>query len=263
MKRLLKRSMGFGAGGLVMLLFSAGICHGQGALGIIAAETSTDLPLKGVQTESLIQEQDLPNTEMPLGDSSKYTLGINDVIKIDVLRHPEVSGEYIINNEGKIQYEFVGDVKIIGLTKDEVSDNLIELLSKYVIDPEVTVKITGYNSKVVYVIGEVGNPGKIYMRGDTITVREALVQAGLPTLGASTRKCRLITPADKGNAQTKYVNVFSLIYEGDLRENIVMKPGDTLYIPATIMTKAMRVIAPIAQPVTTAAGAGSTVMTGF
>jgi len=206
----------------------------------------------------------IPSTsEQGIGDSSRYTLGTNDVIEVTVLRHPEFSNQFVINNEGKIQYDYLGDIKIAGMTKDELKTLLTQRLSEFIITPEVTVKIVAYNSKVVYVIGEVGTPGKIFMRGDTMTVREALVQAGLPLLSASTRKCRLITPAEGGKAEIKYVNVFSLLYEGDLRENLVMKPGDTLYIPATVMSKAMRVISPVAQPISTAVGTGQTVTTGI
>ncbi|HOW36395.1 MAG TPA: polysaccharide biosynthesis/export family protein [Candidatus Omnitrophota bacterium] len=219
-------------------------------------------PLPEMEEPLKVIEQPLEDMQLRLGDASKYTLGVGDVVEIKVLRHLEVSGEYTINNEGKIQYEFVGDIKAVGLTKDDLKKQLEELLAKYIISPEVTVKITGYNSKVVYLIGEVNIPGKIAMKGDTITVREALVLAGLPTLGAASRKCRLITPADAGKATIKYVNVYELLYSGDLRENYVMKPGDTLYIPATVMTKAMRVISPVTQPVSAAAGAGSAV-TGF
>ena len=189
---------------------------------------------------------------------SKYTLGINDVIEIVVARHPEVSGQYGINNEGKIQYEFVGDIKIAGMTKNEVTENISQILSKYIISPDVTIKITGYNSKVVYVIGEVGQPGKIYMRGDTISVREALVQAGLPLLSAKTGDGRLITPAADGKPLIKKINVQKLLYEGDLRENLVMKPGDTLYVPPTFLAKALRAIQPVAAPI----GTARTVYTG-
>ncbi len=188
-------------------------------------------------------------------DDSTYTLGVNDFIEITVARHPEVSKQYGINSEGKIQYEFVGDITLAGLTKKQAKDVIYSRLSTYIISPEVTIKILGYNSKVVFVIGEVATPGKIFMRGDTITVREALLQAGLPLLSASTRKCRLITPTADGKAATKYVDVFKLIYEGDLREDLVMKPGDMLYVPATALSKAMRVISPVTQPVTTATGA--------
>jgi polysaccharide export outer membrane protein len=179
------------------------------------------------------------------------------------MRHPEVTGEYMINQEGKIQYEFVGDVKIEGLTKEEVSDVITETLGEYIISPEVTVKITGYNSKIVYVVGEVFRPGKIFMRGDTITVREALMQAGLPMLSGVTKKSKLITPSEDGKAIKKNINVYALLYEGDLRENDTMLPGDVLYIPPTFLTKTMRAIQPIAAPISAAAGTGRTVTTGF
>ena len=72
---------------------------------------------------------------------SHYTLGKEDVIEIMVLRHPEVSGEYIINKEGKIQYEFVGDVKIEGMKKEDVRKLLVKLLSEYIISPSVTMAL--------------------------------------------------------------------------------------------------------------------------
>lgn len=227
--------------------------------------------LSDQDVEKILVSQGVPLTTNTPGiianpdeqDVSKYTLGINDVIEIEILRHPEVSGQYVINNEGSIQFEFVGDVNIAGKTKKEVADIVKELLSKYIISPEVTVKITGYNSKVVYVIGEVGAPGKIYMRGDTITVREALVQAGLPLLSGKTRQGRVITPSSDGKPLHRRVDVEKLLYQGDLRENIVMQPGDTLYIPPTFLAKALRVIQPVAAPIGTAASTGRTVIAPF
>lgn len=224
-------------------------------------------PAATVTTNEFAEQSNTPPPIVPLpmeiGDESTYTLGPTDEIEITVSRHPEVTGRFSINSEGKIQYRFVGDVKVAGMTKSEVTEYLVKILSEYIISPEVTVIITGYNSKIVYVIGEVGGPGKIFMRGDTITVREALVQAGLPLLSANTPKSVVITPADSGKAEQRKVNVHKLLYKGDLRENLVMKPGDTLYIPPTIFAKAMRVMQPVSQPIGTAAGTGRTVMTGF
>jgi len=195
-------------------------------------------------------------------ESSNYTLGEKDVISILVARHPEVSGEFVINNEGKIQYAFVGDVKLAGMKKVEVKERLTKLLSEYIITPEVTVQITGFNSKIVYVLGEVSKPGKILLFGDTITVREALIQAGLPLESAKASKSRLITPSENGKAKKKAVDVHKLLYDGDLRENHVMKPGDTLYIPPTAMAKAMRVIQPITRPINTVGSTGRRIYTG-
>ena len=196
-------------------------------------------------------------------ESSRYTLGATDEIEIQVLRHPEVSGRFQINQEGKIQYEFVGDIKLSGMTKEDAAKVIAERLAEYIISPEVSVKISGYNSKVVYVVGEVGRPGKIFMRGDTITIREALMDAGLPQLTGVTRKSRLITPSEKGKGAVKKVDVYALLYEGDLTQNFEMKPGDVIYIPATFLTKTMRALQPVAAPIGTAAGTGRTLTTGF
>ncbi len=192
--------------------------------------------------------------------ASTYTLGPTDMIDLTVLRHPEVSGQFTINNEGKIQFEFVGDLPLAGYTKDQASEVIAKALSTYIVNPQVTVKIVGYNSKIVYVVGEVGRPGKIFMRGDTISVREALLDAGLPLLSANTKKASMFTPSDNGKIDRRNVDVENLLYKGDLRQNFVMRPGDTLYLPATFWAKAMRVITPVTQPVGQAASAGRTVV---
>lgn len=216
-----------------------------------------DLILDGQEQEEVIL--DMSKIDM----TSYYTLGTNDLIEITVNRHPELSGQYLVNSEGKIQYEFIGDVYVADLTKAQVVDVLKNLMGEYVISPDVRIKIVGYNSKVIYVIGEVGTPGKIIMRGDTMSVREAVIQANLPTLTAKTTKASLMTPSESGRTRKKKVNLHKLLYEGDLRENYVMKPGDVLYVPPTAMAKVMRVIQPVAAPIGTAAGTGRTVTTGF
>ena len=181
------------------------------------------------------------------------------MLTITVQRHPEVSGKYAINMEGKIQFEFVGDILLSGMTKDQARDAIAKRLIKYIINPDVTVVITEYNSKVVYVVGEVGAPGKIFMRGDTISVRDALLAANLPQLTAATDAATLFTPADNGKVVLKKVNVYALLYMGDLRQNYVMKPGDTLYLPATLWAKVARFINPVSQPLGSAAGAAASV----
>lgn len=252
---------------LLLMLLASHKSWGQNSAQLVPeTEESQDLLYEKNIQQMLISEGVpliQPSESQEGVNLSTYTLGPNDVIEIGVLRHPEVSGQYIINKEGAIQYEFVGDLDLIGKTKDEATELIAKALSTYIISPAVTLKIIGYNSKVVYVVGEVGNPGKIFMRGDTITVREALVQAGLPLLTAKLTKGALITPSEDGKADQKRVNIHKLLYEGDLRENLVMKPGDTLYVPPTLMAKTMRTIQPVAAPIGTAAGTGRTVMTGF
>lgn len=186
-----------------------------------------------------------------VGEPTRYTLGPDDIIEIIVRRHPEFSGTYSINAEGKIQYKFVGDVEIKGSTKTDVKEKIAKILNKYILTPEVDVTIVEYRSKVIYVIGEVGAPGKYYMRADRISLREAMVQAGLPTLAASMRRTQLIRPDKSGKPFTKTIDIYALLYEGKLHLDIEMLPGDVLVVPATLFAKIARIINPVAGPVVT------------
>ena len=182
-------------------------------------------------------------------ESVKYTLGPDDVIEVAVMRHPEFSGTFPINSEGKIQIKFVGDIDVKGMTKKQVEDKLVKALSSYLVGPEVSVTITEYKSKYVFVLGEVAQPGKFYIKSETISVRDAVVNAGLPTYSAAMRKCGLITPDKSGRVKNRPVNIYAILYVGDLRRNIDMHPGDVLYVPSTVMAKIIRIVSPVATTV--------------
>ena len=191
-------------------------------------------------------------------DPLRYTLGPEDVVEISVARHPDFSGTYPVSMEGKIQYKFVGDINVTGMTKEELAEKIKTVLSSYIASPEVNVTITGFNSKAFYVLGEVGQPGKYVMRSDTITVSEAAMMAGLPTDAAAMRKAKIITPGAKGSTVRK-VNLFSVLYEGNTEENVLLKPGDYLYVPSTVMAKVIRVITPVSTVVGITASPPATV----
>ena len=237
---------------------------------LIIISISAILPFlpSGAQARAQLQNENEADKQLPQSapdiapplplsnfDPLKYTLGPEDTIEITVMRHPEFSGTFNINQEGKLQYTFVGDMEVNGLTKQQLEEKIKNIISNYVISPEVSVTITEYNSKVFYVLGEVGAPGKYNMRSETIPVREAVFMAGLPTLSAAMRKCRIITPSKSGNAKVRPVNLYSVLYAGNLKRNINMRPGDVLYIPSTVMAKIVRVI----NPVTTTIGVTSDV----
>lgn len=182
-------------------------------------------------------------------DPLTYTLGADDLVEIGVLRHPEFSGVYPINSEGKLQYKFVGDIDVNGLTKSQLEEKLRDILKAFVNNPVIDVTVIEYRSKVFYVLGDVSAPGKYYMRAESITVREALFESGLPTTSAAMRKCRIITPRASGKPKVRKVNVYEILYGGNLRKNVLMQPGDVLYVPSTIMAKLLRMINPVASTV--------------
>ena len=198
------------------------------------------------KTEKAIKKQNEIKKEEYTGE---YTLGKDDVIKINVRRHPEFSGTFPIGANGKIQYPFIGDIKLSELTKTEAVAKLSLTLSVYVENPEVDITIIEYNSKVIYVVGMVARPGRYSMRAEFMPVREAVMDAGLPRENiASLRRAVIIRPMEGDKPIVRKVNLLNLLYRGKLKINYDLKSGDIVYLPSTALYKVSTVLSQIVAP---------------
>lgn len=176
-----------------------------------------------------------------------YTLGPDDVVEIDVQGHPEFSGQYNVTPEGIIQYQYLGDIQVEGLTKNELQEKLTSLLTEYLNEPKVVVRMVQYRSKYVYVMGEVGRPGKYPLNGPSITVRDALIMAGLPNNRAGLRGSYIIRP-DGDTIYKKKIDLCKLLLEGDLSNNYILRPGDIIYVPMLTFAKVGTVLDHVLGP---------------
>lgn len=168
-----------------------------------------------------------------VGEGSDYTLGVDDVVTIIVRDQPDFSGRFVIDPYGNIQYNFLGDIKAEGRTKEELKAEITEKLKEYVRFPEVAVMISEYRSKNIYVFGFVNQPGKFAMKGNKITVKEAIVAAGLPRMDGSLKRVYVIRPSEyreEATAAKKKVDLKKLIEKGDSAEDFLLQPGDTLIV---------------------------------
>ena len=185
-----------------------------------------------------------------------YTMGRDDMITIEVRNQPEFSGNFVVGPDGSIQYNYIGDVPVLGMTKYEVQQVLTKMLDKYIRVPQVTVTIIGYNSKAVYVIGEVNRPGKYLMRGDTIKLREAIVAAGLPTRTAALWRTHIVKP-DLDNPMVRKINLKKILNKGQLRNDISLYPGEIIVVPSTVLHSVNMFLSDLLNPFTRAASAAS------
>lgn len=182
-------------------------------------------------------------------ENSEYRMGKEDVIEIAVRLHPEYSGVFPINAEGKVQYPFVGDIRVEGMTKAKAVDVLREALKVFLEEPEVYITIKEYNSKVVYVVGMVKNPGKHPMKAEVMPLRDAVLAAGLPREHISSlRRSLIIRPLEDGRIMVKKVNLLALLYEGKVDLNYDLRHGDTVYVPATAVYKFSEVFKQVIAP---------------
>lgn len=156
-----------------------------------------------------------------------------DTFSITAPRVLEIDGEsQRIQPDGKISLDLIGDVKVAGLTTREVASKLQELLGPYYIDPTVHVRMNGQPGKVYYVLGQVGRQGPFRYTGrDTLMHVLALAQ---PNNIAWKRRVKIIRPSPiEGERREIEVNVDAMIKTGDMRNNILLEPGDVVYVPPT------------------------------
>ncbi len=168
-----------------------------------------------------------------IGEGSDYTLGIDDVVTIIVRNQPDFSGRYVVDPSGNIQYNFVGDIPAAGKSKEELKAEITKRLTRFVRYPEVAVMISEYHSKAVYVFGFVNAPGKYAMKGDRITVKEAVVAAGLPRLDGSLKNVYIIRPSEHtkdAKPAKKKINLDKLLNKGQSAEDFILQPGDTIIV---------------------------------
>ena len=88
--------------------------------------------------------------------------------------------QYLVDNNGEIDFPVIGTLKVSGLTKNEAEDMIREKLKPYLKEePIVTVRMVNYK---ISVLGEVTRPGTFTISNEKVNVLEALAMAGDMTI---------------------------------------------------------------------------------
>ncbi|MDE5845613.1 MAG: polysaccharide biosynthesis/export family protein [Muribaculaceae bacterium] len=82
---------------------------------------------------------------------------------------------YIVNTHGYIDIPSVGPIKVEGMTTNQLTDSLVAIISKEVVEPNVRVQLVNFS---VNVIGEVRNPGRFKVNNQRISILDAIAMAG-------------------------------------------------------------------------------------
>lgn len=173
----------------------------------------------------------------------QYRVGPRDILTITVWGHPELTipaGEFrsaesagnVVGEDGKFFYPFAGVIQAAGRTVEEIREELTRKLSKYIENVQLDVRMAGYRSQRVYVVGEVTQPGIYVVKDIPLTVLEAINSAGGVKSEADLRNITL-TRDDK----TYSINLLSLYEGGDIKQNVLLKHGDVLNVPNNVFNK--------------------------
>jgi polysaccharide export outer membrane protein len=159
--------------------------------------------------------------------AAEYVIGAADVLFISVLGNKDLDTVSSVTPGGKISFPLVGDVQAAGLTVDELAEALRRMLSDKIRDPVVSVSLREINSYRVYVLGGVAKPGVLSSKSQ-ITLLQALALAGGLAPGADLT----LAYVARGNSRLE-VDFRKLVMQGDLSQNIILKPEDVVVVPAS------------------------------
>lgn len=174
-------------------------------------------------------------------DGEAYRVGAGDALIVAVYGHPELSiSQYtsalgaqggrasglVIDNDGTIQFPLLGSVAVAGKTSEQLRAFLESELSQYIKEPRVTVQVVFNGSIRYYLLGQFSQPGLKYS-DRPLRLLETLALGGTVDM----QKASLRGAYVARNGKRLPVNFRRLLRDGDLGQNIRMRPGDVVFVP--------------------------------
>ncbi|MCK0147038.1 polysaccharide biosynthesis/export family protein [Arenibacter sp. F26102] len=108
--------------------------------------------------------------------------------------------DYLIDQDGNINFPVIGKLKISGLSPEEVRLLLTEKLKDYLKDPIINIRLVNFT---VTILGEVQRPGTYPVSGERITILEALGFAGDLTIKGIRKNVMVIRDFDGTKVYTR------------------------------------------------------------
>lgn len=173
--------------------------------------------------------------------SLEYRIGPLDMVQVVVWEHPELTspmGQYQpagqrVTTDGTLFYPYAGVIQAAGLTAQELRTEITKRLSDKILnDPQVDVRVTGYNSLKAFVSGAVNRPGYIAFNELPMTIPSAIASVG-----------GFAEEADPSGMQLRRGDkVYNINYLDAFKANlpldkILLKPDDQIFIPALTETQ--------------------------
>jgi polysaccharide export outer membrane protein len=209
-----------------------------------------------------------------LGKDAPYHISPGDTLRLTVYKRSDFSPFFDLTQvpvlpDGSILVPFVGAAVAAGLTPAQLTADIGSRLANVLVDPIVNVVVGPGRPRIspvvsiafkptkpkIFVLGEVTNPGVYRIDADTTAV-EALALAGGMTRDADRARVLLLRTVKVNEADPSLaaVSIDQLLRDADVRQNVVLRPGDILYVMPDYVARANRIlqhisaiVSPIAQ----------------
>lgn len=209
--------------GLWQAFFAAFLTFASGAGCVVNAQSENLTPPPAAQPG--------PDQPAPSKVSDDYVIGPGDTLQVFVWRNPELTVTVPVRPDGKISTPLVEDMVAVGKTPSVLARDIETVLGEYVRSPQVNVIVTQPASAFsqVKVIGEVAQPQSIPYR-DGLTVLDAILAVGGLGPFAAGNRAKVVR-MENGKPKEIKIKLSALVNDGDIRQNIVLQPGDIIIVP--------------------------------
>ena len=213
----------------VPLFAGAPALYAQGAAAPAPTSQAPATPAAG--KPATVSPTAKPPVAVPAGAvvPADYVIGPEDVLTIVFWREKDLSSDVIVRPDGRISLPVLQDVHAAGLTPEQLRDSLTKTAERFVEDPNVTVVVKEINSRRVFITGQVAKPGPYNLNAPTTIVQLISMAGGL--LEYADGKNIVIMRTENSNPVSYRFNYKEVIERKNLKQNISLKPGDTVLVP--------------------------------
>lgn len=166
----------------------------------------------------------------------EYLLGVGDVLRISVWGHADLTTEVAVRPDGYLTFPLVGDLWAVDKTPRELGAELQELLSEFVVKPQVTVIVTQFRSLHVQVLGEVRSSGYYQLKAGA-RLMDVLAMVGGPSSTADLSRVTItrysLDETGAERAEVMQIDANQFLEHGELSFNPLIESGDLIFVPAS------------------------------
>jgi polysaccharide export outer membrane protein len=157
-----------------------------------------------------------------------YLIGAGDSLNVNVWKEPTLSGTVKVRPDGYITLPLINEVQVVGLSTGQLRKTLEDKYKEFTTDPFVTIRVEGIASSEVFLVGQVGKPGAFPLVGNE-TILQLLTRAG--GLGVFADRSNIRVVRRDGDKVTEYIVDYDAIIKGDLKQDVLLRPGDRIIVP--------------------------------
>ncbi|NJR21029.1 MAG: sugar transporter [Richelia sp. CSU_2_1] len=174
------------------------------------------------------------------GAEAAYTLGAGDRVSLDIVGVPEFSKEYQVLVDGTLNLPIIRSVSIQGLTLQQAAEVITRRYEPFINVPVVTLTLILARPLNIGVAGEVTRPGSYKINpvregtGGGVkfpTLMEMLQLAMGVTPAGDMRNVQIRRPRRGAPEQVVTVNLQDFLDTGNLRQDVTIRDGDTIFVP--------------------------------